>query len=48
LPKTSSGKIRRTELKKAESDRGPETLRHPLNFSIGILSDGGSEGEWHC
>jgi acetyl-CoA synthetase len=32
LPKTSSGKIRRTELKKEESDRGPETVRRPFEF----------------
>ncbi len=32
LPKTSSGKIRRTELKQAERDRSLETGRRPLEF----------------
>jgi acetyl-CoA synthetase len=32
LPKTTSGKIRRTELKKAESDRSPEAGRRPFEL----------------
>jgi acetyl-CoA synthetase len=32
LPKTSSGKIRRSELKRAESDRASETPRRPFEF----------------
>jgi acetyl-CoA synthetase len=39
LPKTSSGKIRRTELKQAESDRSRKTSRRPLEFSSRIFSE---------